>query len=112
MGEIHALVEMCAIPGTPFIDISNSANRLNNVLHHYQFIAFEEKTILARRLADLMNERIGEADSTDCSRLAWLYMHLNNGPRALEIAELGLRMKPGDEYCLRIKRRLTEGLRP
>jgi NB-ARC domain-containing protein len=111
MGEIHALVEMCEIPGTAFIDISNSANRLNNLLHHYQFIGMDEKPILVRRLADLMNDRIGEGDSTDCSRLAWLYLHLNDSRRASELAEAGLRMEPRDEHCLKIKRRLAEGPR-
>jgi hypothetical protein len=111
MGEIHALVEMCEIPGTPFVDMSNSANRLNNLLHHYQFIAIEEKAILARRLADLMNDRIEEADPTDCSRLAWLYLHLNEVPRASEVADLGLRAEPRNEHCLKIKRRLAEGSR-
>jgi hypothetical protein len=111
MGEIHALVEMCEIPGTLFIDISNSANRLNNLLHHYQFIAMDEKPILVRRLVELMNDRIGEGDATDCSRLAWLYLHLNDTRRASELADAGLHMDWGDEHCLKIKRRLMEGPR-
>jgi hypothetical protein len=107
MGEIHALVEMCEIPGTPFIDISNSANRLNNLLHHHQFMAFDEKLILARRLADRMNDRIVEADSTDCSRLAWLCLHIKDARRALAVAEMGLSLNPDDEYCLKIKGKLS-----
>lgn len=112
MGEIHALVEMCEILGTPFVDISNSANRLNNLLHHYQIIALDEKNILVRRLAELMNDRIGEGDSTDCSRLAWLYLHLDDARRACELVEAGLRREPTNEYCLKIKRRLAEGRVP
>jgi NB-ARC domain len=110
-GEIHALVEMCETANTPFIDISNSANRLNNLVHHQQFIAFDQKPILARRLADLMNSRIGEADPTDCSRLAWLYLHLKDDRRASEVTKIGLQMDPRNDHCLKIKRRLAESTR-
>jgi len=110
-GEIHALVEMCETANTPFIDISNSANRLNNLVHHQQFIEFDQKPILARRLADLMNSRIGEADPTDCSRLAWLYLHLKDERGASEVAEIGLRIDPRNDYCQKIKRKLAEGPR-
>ena len=110
-GEIHALVEMCETVNTPFLDISNSANRLNSLVHHQQFIAFDQKPILARRLADLMNSRIEEADPTDCSRLAWLYLHLKDERRAGEVAEIGLRIDPRNEHCLKIKRRLAESSR-
>jgi hypothetical protein len=105
-GEIHALVELCELPDTPFVDISNAANRLNNLLYHRQFMAMDDKRILAGRLVELMAARIKEGDATDCSRLAWLYLHLHDEKRALEMTEVGLRLEPQNQHCLKISQRL------
>ncbi len=105
-GEIHALVEMCEIPSTPFAEISSAANKLNGLLYHHQFLEMGEKAILVQRLADLMASKIQEGDATDRSRLAWLYLHLRNEPQAAIHAKEGLRQDPQNEYCQKIQARL------
>ena len=53
-----------------------------------------------------MEQRKAEADATDLSRLAWLYLHLHDSRRASEIVEEGLVIDPENEYCNRLARRL------
>jgi hypothetical protein len=40
-----------------------------------------------------------DADATDLSRLAWLYLHVKQDERALEIAKKGLAIEPDNQYC-------------
>jgi hypothetical protein len=46
----------------------------------------DEKRILIRRVAEVMGQRLDSLDATDCSRLAWLFMHLRDDARAHDIA--------------------------
>jgi len=107
-GEMHARVEMCGLPDALFADISNTANRLNGLLVSEQFLAMDDKTALLQQLAKLMDSRVDEADATDCSRLAWLYRHLKNDERALELAELGLTKESYNHYCISLKTKLRK----
>jgi len=92
LGELHSLVELSTLPDTPFSIVSNSANRLNNLLHFHQFLDIYEIKILVRKLADSMAFRIAsEGDPTDCSRLAWLYLRLDEEAEALRLSRKGLR---------------------
>jgi hypothetical protein len=104
VGEVHALVEMCQVPGIPLHVISNAANRINNInfrLKRKGLSVFDsdERRILARRVAQVMERQIEDLDATDCSRLAWLHLHLGNKRRARELAEIGRRISPSNEYC-------------
>jgi len=106
-GEVHALVEMCQVPGIPLHVVSNAANRINNInfeLKHMGLTVFdsEERRILAMKVAEVMDKRIGQLDATDCSRLAWLYLHLGDTNRAREIAEEGRRLNPSNDHCQRL----------
>ena len=107
MGAAHAHISKCKLPGTPFSVLSNTANWLNNLFRdNYLAIDSDEKRLLYQDLAQLIKRRINEADATDLSRLAWLYLHLHNVDRALEIVEEGLKLDPQDEHCLKLKTRL------
>ncbi len=106
-GEVHAQVEMCELLETPFAAVSNTANRLNGLLFSEQFLAMDDKKALLQRLSRLMDARIVEGDATDCSRLAWLYLHLQNERRALELAEQGLLLEPYNDFCRRLKRKIV-----
>jgi hypothetical protein len=65
-----------------------------------------KKRLLYGELAELMENRKREADATDLSRLAWLYLHLHDAPRAEEIAEEGLAADANNEHCVRLLTRL------
>src|SRR6202451_1246155 len=101
-GELHARVELCQLPGADFEIISDSANRLNKLLVRPQFLDTEEKGVLAEKLARIMEARLSEADATDHSRLAWLYMHIGNETKARQVAESGLLKDPANDYCQKL----------
>jgi tetratricopeptide (TPR) repeat protein len=104
VSQIHALVEMCQVPGVPIEIISSAANVINGInlslkMQGKTVLDSEEKKILVRKVVDVMSSRLGEMDATDLSRLAWLYLHLGEIDHALEIAERGRRLDPSNEYC-------------
>jgi len=100
-GEIHALVEMCQIGDSPFNDVSYAANRLNQ-LFQGQYVMDMEKRIVVGQLVAVMEARLEEADATDCSRLAWLQLHLHNEEGAMEAVQAGLRIDPNNDHCQRL----------
>jgi len=88
--------------------LSNAANRLNNLLRDNSLaLDSEEKRLLYRDLAQLMEARMREADATDLSRLAWLHLHLHDPVRARDIAEQGLELESDNEHCQRLLVRLS-----
>ena len=107
VGEMQALVEMCELPHAPFADLSNAANRINSLFSFTQFLDAHERTILTRRLAALMESRIVEANATDCSRLAWLCLRLQDEDKARQIVDRGLGLERTNEYCQKLKSKLS-----
>lgn len=106
-GEVHALVEMCELPDTPYEGISNAANRVNQLFkQRYLALESDERQIVFRRLVAVMEERIEEADATDCSRLAWLCLHLHDEQKARQYTEEGLQLDSTNEHSLRLAERL------
>jgi hypothetical protein len=67
---------------------------------------YDGKRIAVGTLANAMSSRVADADSTDLSRLAWLYLHLGDTARAEKMAGRGLAMDPESEHCLRLIERL------
>jgi hypothetical protein len=107
VGEIQALVEMCELPHTPFSDLSNAANRINSLFATQQFLDIHERNILVRRLSTLMESRITEGNATDCSRLAWLYMRLQDEDKARQLVGRALELEPSNEYCKKLNIKLA-----
>jgi hypothetical protein len=109
-GEAHALVELCQLLNVPFSTISYAANRLNSLFfHHLLVLDTDEKQVVVRRLVTVMEGRISEADSTDCSRLAWLCLHLRDRERAVKFTRVGLALQPYNEYCQKLATELSIG---
>jgi hypothetical protein len=105
-GELHARVALCELPGTDFETISEAANRLNGLLARQQFLDTEEKLVLAEKLAKIMDARLAEADGTDHSRLAWLYLHVRDEIRARALIKMGLEKEPSNEHCQKLQVKL------
>jgi hypothetical protein len=106
IGELHARVALCEIPNTSFETVSETANRLNALYAREQFLETDERRVLVGRLAHLMDARRVEADTTDLSRLAWLYLQLHDEKRAVEVTEEGLGLDHSNEHCQKLKIRL------
>jgi hypothetical protein len=110
-GEIHALVGMSELPATSLEDISNSANRLNGLFATHQFLFNDERNLLVARMARVMEAYMDEANATDCSRLAWLYLTLHDETKARTLVDRGLKLEFSNEYCLRLKEKFAQGFR-
>lgn len=106
-GEVHALVEMCKCKDISYEFISESAYRVNSICTQLVLsIGRDEVNILITEMARIMKTRLSEANSTDLSRLAWLYLHIKDEEEAREIVDRGLMMDPENEYCLRLREKL------
>ena len=107
LGEVHALIERAQISSVPFYDVSNTANRLNRLLHHGDLeVDLEEKRHLAKTLLSVLENRRKEAGADDLSRMAWLAFHLDNESKAREYAKAGLERDPENNHCSKILMRL------
>lgn len=107
VGEVQALLELCAIREVPFHEISNAANRLNSVFSIGGIaVEGEEKRSLFEGLAAIMADRIAEASATDLSRLAWLYLNIREDAAARKYTRMGLSKEPDNLYCAKLAIRL------
>jgi energy-coupling factor transporter ATP-binding protein EcfA2 len=100
--ELHALVELSKMPNISFFVISDAANKMNSMLKGALALEQDEKKLIVEQLAKIMEKRISEGDADDCSRLAWLFMHLHRGEDARRIAEKGLSLEHDNIYCQNI----------
>ena len=104
VGEVHALCEAALLPTSTQEDLARFANRLNNRLRDLKEQSIEDarsgsvRENLMRVIEAMENYRMTLA-STDCSRLAWLYLNVGNQERARDVARLGLERDPSNEYC-------------
>jgi hypothetical protein len=98
---------LSSLSGTTIREISDGLNRWNSVFkQQVLYIAGDERQILARRLLQLFKENPREANATDFSRAAWVYLALQETERAKELVRLGLQRDPENEYCFNLAERL------
>lgn len=110
-GELQSLAELTNDPSLSLDELSDLADNINHVFATAKKagnVPFqpEERRYLVERLITQMEAGLQKLDSTDLSRLAWLYMHTSNDARALELAEQGLRLDGENDYCLKLIQRL------
>lgn len=108
-GELYALAQICRQPKEPLNGISNAANRINGVLRRMgeQTVRLrrEEKQFLVADVVSAFEKHLDDLDATDCSRLAWLYLHIDQIDSAIDIARRGLDLNPDNDYCQRFLNR-------
>jgi hypothetical protein len=103
-GEAHALVEWCQLPLVPFSVLSNTARKLDERLkQHPPDWEAEEILVLSRRLAEIMQSRLTEADPPDHAALARLFLHLGDNASARLYTERGLAFDPTDPACQKMQ---------
>jgi hypothetical protein len=89
--------------------VSAAATRFNRLRYENVLdLDSDEKRLMAERLREIMAERIEEADATDCSRLAWLCLHLSNPEEARQYTEIGLARDSTNQHCLRLQSKLLQ----
>jgi tetratricopeptide (TPR) repeat protein len=102
-GEIHAFIERVQIDSVPFSEVSTTANRLNGLLRdRARDWDANDKQQLIRRVVDVMDRRIAEADSDDLSRMAWLAVHLHEEDRARRYVRRALELNPDNPHCIKL----------
>jgi NB-ARC domain-containing protein len=108
-GEVHALAGMCQIPSVPFSNISNAANDINRIIVQIGIVwRSEEKRIIVRQVAEVMEKRmeLDDVSATDCSRLAWLFIHLRDDNKARILTKRGLELEPDNHHCQNLANKL------
>jgi hypothetical protein len=112
LGFVNAIVHISELPGAELATVSGAVNTFNSVNRELEFNPDQRRTF-ARRLVAIMEPKIAEGDSDDCSRLAWLFLQLGNRARALEVVRCGLALDPGWRRKLhRHRGPRNEGCRP
>ncbi|MFB9941670.1 tetratricopeptide repeat protein [Gluconobacter oxydans] len=101
-----AFLRAAAIVEPPMSELSYVANWLNNSSDAWNSLHISERGTIFQPLARMMEENLAEANATDISRLAWLYLHMGEDERPLWLAEEGLRREPSNVHCDRLKCKL------
>jgi len=109
IGEIAAVVASGECEAIDLSQISAQAANLNSLLREGQLVDVIAKRKLVGRLAVVMAEKIrdGEPSATDCSRLAWLYLHMQNEGEAKKMTLRGLMVDRDNEHCRNLAVRLN-----
>lgn len=108
-GESHSLSELVLLPGITYEQISDCANRINNyIYYHLEARQVDYKSILLEKVIGVMISRISEANATDYSRLAWLFLNDNKTDKAKEYVDKGLLMDEDNPHCLKLFMKINE----
>ena len=99
--EFHALAELAEVDGARYPLVAQAAHRCNTLRPK----ELNERQA-ATRVAMVMTGRIEEASADDCSKLAWLWVHLGEQAQAHEALDRGLSIDPGNYYCGKLEARL------
>jgi ActR/RegA family two-component response regulator len=111
ISEVHALSEAALLLTATPADVSEIANRINNRIQtlkgqKVEEAWSEEARLLLEHVANAMEEHIVNLSATDCSRLAWLYLNIQNRERARDIAQKGLSRDSENRHCKNLVERL------
>lgn len=109
-GEVLAYGEIAQAAESSVRDVSDAANRLNNLLrarpHEEGKLSGDIKRASIEKVVRRMRDDFHLLSATDLSRLAWLYLNIGNSGQARAIAEEGRARQTDNEYCLRLIERL------
>lgn len=109
-GESSAIATVVQNRYTPYEQISRYAQRINEYYYSHEVVSGERRSIkvsFVEAIVKAMEKRQSEADANDFSRLAWLYLNLNNETKALQYADKGLELDPSNIHCLNLHNRLS-----
>jgi len=107
LGEVHAYIERAQLAKITFYELSNTANRLNNVIRETgPDLDKELKQSLIRPLLKLLQDRQVEADGIDYSRMAWLAINSIQESLARDYVRAGLKIDSGNHHLIKLAQRL------
>jgi hypothetical protein len=107
---VHALVEKCIVENISFFELSDAANTVNHLFSTDKLHLDDENFILVKKLVEKFESRVHEGNSTDCSRLCWLLLRLDEDEKAFGYLKQGLKLDPNNEFCQKLKTKFeTQG---
>ena len=115
VGEVHALSEAALLPTLDQENLGSFANRLNNRMRDLKGCSSadarsgEIRELLERVIRE-MEKHLQNLSATDCSRLAWLYLNIDNSQRALDVVKVGVERDPANEHCQNLILKLDASL--
>lgn len=112
-GEMQALVEISGSSSVSVDELSALADNINRIFsiakkENKPAFQTDERKHLLGKLIGRLEQCLHGLDAIDLSRLAWLYLHIGNEERALQLVSSGLDMDPNNSYCLKIQERLMQ----
>lgn len=106
--QVQCLYEICNLEDVEYRVLSDAANTLNKLLHEQKIdYKTEEKRLIIGSLTVKLEMRISEANGDDCSRLAWLYLNIQNPTKARELCSIGLTKDEDNLHCMKLFERLN-----
>lgn len=105
-GESSALTEIVEIANVPYAEISYVAYRINKFYSETSDMD-KLKTYMIEKVINSMEKRIDEANSIDCSMLAWLCLNMQDETRALKYAKYGLELDDKNQHCQNLVNKLS-----
>ena len=110
---MQALAELSDSPNISTDELSQLADSINRIFSNAKrdgrvlFQGDERKYLVCKLIGHLEN-RLVQLDAVDLSRVAWLYMHINNEGRAKELADMGCKRDPDNLYCFKLMEKLSK----
>lgn len=105
--ESSALLEIVNLPIASYEDISNAAYRINRYYSENSGVYDTTKKDLIQTIISKMENRINEATADDCSRLAWLFLNMQDEGKALKYAKCGLVKDAFNTHCKKLLDKLS-----
>lgn len=99
---LNAALALASEPSARLEIVSEAANCVNRILSTFHDVLnTTERREIVKKLADIFEGFIDKPsiDSTDLSRIAWLYLKLGDSDKALSLAQKGLDNDPDNKHC-------------
>jgi len=105
--EAQTLVDICNTEKVNFNDLSNAVHCLMTLFKENKTkIPKEERYILLNSVAEKMDKRMKEGSKSDYTKLAWVYLHLENRSRAKSLTNDALKIDPRYPHALNLVKKL------
>lgn len=105
LGEVHAFVERAHTCEISFNDLSNTANKVNQLKINSD-IDRDHKRDLASRILNLLDTRRSEAEADDLARMAWLALTIGQESKAIEYVNSGLNLDSNNYHLANLNNKL------
>jgi tetratricopeptide (TPR) repeat protein len=111
-GELNALLEAARLPGAGEYELSQLANRFNEMARRdNNFVVLDNdiKRSFAQAIRKLLEDprHFDSADANYFSKLSWVCLNMNDQKSALDYTKKGLEIDPTNRFCLNLSARLS-----